>query len=241
MDTDIGNFLKVWKTLPPSSASLSEPVDEADPWPPESLQSVKEVREEKEERQDEEQREEQETQKLAEEEEEEEEEKEEDDDQDSLLVSVFRAECPSLSEEILRCLSLHDPMDEALDIDLLPVVASPSLDIPWDGKAPCQQVLAHLAQLTIPSNFTALSFFVGFMDSHRDVIPDYEALVGPLHSLLKQKPDWQWALEHEKAFLALKRALVSALCLSAPNSQLPFRLEVTVSQVALMAVVYQEH
>uniref|UniRef100_A0A8D0TQE2 Protein NYNRIN n=1 Tax=Sus scrofa TaxID=9823 RepID=A0A8D0TQE2_PIG len=241
LDTDIGNFLKVWKTLPPSSASLSEPVDEADPWPPESLQSVKEVREEKEERQDEEQREEQETQKLAEEEEEEEEEKEEDDDQDSLLVSVFRAECPSLSEEILRCLSLHDPMDEALDIDLLPVVASPSLDIPWDGKAPCQQVLAHLAQLTIPSNFTALSFFVGFMDSHRDVIPDYEALVGPLHSLLKQKPDWQWALEHEKAFLALKRALVSALCLSAPNSQLPFRLEVTVSQVALMAVVYQEH
>uniref|UniRef100_A0A8C3WW99 NYN domain and retroviral integrase containing n=1 Tax=Catagonus wagneri TaxID=51154 RepID=A0A8C3WW99_9CETA len=233
LDTDIGNFLKVWKTLPPSSASLSGPGGDPDPGPPESLRSVQEVREEKEERQAEEQREEQETQKPAKE--------EEDDDQDSLLVSVFRAECPSLSEEILRCLSLHDPMDEALDIDLLPAVASPALGIPWDGKAPCQQVLAHLAQLTLPRNFTALSFFVGFMDSHRDVIPDYEALVGPLHSLLKQKPDWQWAREHEKAFLALKRALVSALCLSAPNSQLPFRLEVTVSQVALMAVVYQEH
>ncbi|KAF6131874.1 NYN domain and retroviral integrase containing [Phyllostomus discolor] len=238
LDTDIGNFLKVWKALPPSSASISELSDTADPRPLESPQKVEEVREEKKEgqdeelkeRQDEEPREGQGTQRPAEEE-----------DLDSSLVSVFRAECPSLSEEILRCLSLHDPADEALDIDLLPAVASPSLGIPWDGQAPCQQVLAHLAQLTIPSNFTALSFFVGFMDSHRDVIPDYEALVGPLHSLLKQKPDWQWDQEHEKAFLALKRALVSALCLTAPNLQLPFRLEVTVSQVALTATVYQEH
>ncbi|XP_006061500.2 protein NYNRIN [Bubalus bubalis] len=235
LDTDIGNFLKVWKTLPPSSASISELRDDTDPGPPESLQNVEEVREEQEEeeRQDEEQREEQEMQKPAEEEEEE--------DLDSSLMSVFKAECPSLSEEILRCLSLHDPQDEALDIDLQPAVASPSLGIPWDGKAPCQQVLAQLAQLTIPSNFTALSFFMGFTDSHRDVIPDYEALVAPLHSLLKQKPDWRWELDHEKAFLALKRALVSALCLSVPNPQLPFHLEVTVSQVALTAVVYQEH
>ncbi|KAB1277168.1 Protein NYNRIN [Camelus dromedarius] len=230
LDTDIGNFLKVWKTLPPRSAGISEQSDDADPGPPESLQNVEEVREEKEERQGGEQTEGQEMQKPAEEE----------DDLDSSLVSVFRAECPSLSEEILRCLSLHDPPDGALDIDLLPAVASPHLGIPWDGKAPCQQVLAHLARLTTPSNFTALSFFVGFMDSHRDVIPDYEALMGPLHSLLKQKPDWQWDREHEKAFLALKRALVSALCLTAPNPQLPFRLEVTVSQVALTAAVYQE-
>ncbi|XP_036893419.1 protein NYNRIN isoform X2 [Sturnira hondurensis] len=238
LDTDIGNFLKVWKALPPSSASVSELSDTADPRPLESPQKVEEVKEEKKEgqdeelkeRQDEETREGQGTQRPAEEE-----------DLDSSLVSVFRAECPSLSEEILRCLSLHDPTDGALDIDLLPAVASPSLGIPWDGQAPCQQVLAHLAQMTIPSNFTALSFFVGFMDSHRDVIPDYEALVGPLHSLLKQKPDWQWDQEHEKAFLALKRALVSALCLTAPNPQLPFRVEVTVSQVALTATVYQEH
>uniref|UniRef100_A0A2K5EZ85 NYN domain and retroviral integrase containing n=1 Tax=Aotus nancymaae TaxID=37293 RepID=A0A2K5EZ85_AOTNA len=230
LDTDIGNFLKVWKTLPPSSASVTELSDDTDSGPLESLPNVEEVREEEEERQDEEQRQGQGTQKVAEE-----------DDLDSSLASVFRVECPSLSEEILRCLSLHDPPDGALDIDLLPGVASPYLGIPWDGKAPCQQVLAHLAQLTIPSNFTALSFFVGFMDSHRDAIPDYEALVGPLHSLLKQKPDWQWHQEHEEAFLALKRALVSALCLTAPNSQLPFRLEVTVSHVALTAILHQEH
>ena len=60
LDTDIGNFLKVWKTLPPSSASISELRDDTDPGPPESLQNVEEVREEQEEeRQDEEQREEQ--------------------------------------------------------------------------------------------------------------------------------------------------------------------------------------
>lgn len=238
LDTDIGNFLKVWKALPASSASISEPSDTVNPRAPEGPQKVEEVREEKKEEQDEELKERQDqepregqgTQRPAEEE-----------DLGSSLVWVFRAECPSLSEEILRCLSLHDPTDGALDIDLLPAVASPSLGIPWDGQAPCQQVLAHLAQMTIPSNFTALSFFVGFMDSHRDVIPDYETLVGPLHSLLKQKPDWQWDQEHEKAFLALKRALVSALCLAAPNPQLPFRLEVTVSQVALTATVYQEH
>ncbi|XP_016061376.1 PREDICTED: protein NYNRIN isoform X2 [Miniopterus natalensis] len=240
LDTDIGNFLKVWKAVPPSLASVSELSDTAHPQPLESPQKVEEVREEKEERQDEQpeprerqnedQREGQDSQRPAGE-----------GGQDSSLVSGFKEECPSLSEEILRCLSLHDPSDGALDIDLLPAVASPSLGIPWDGKAPCQQVLAHLAQMTVPRSFTALSFFVAFMDSHQDVIPDYEALMGPLHSLLKQKPDWQWDQEHEKAFLALKRALVSALCLTPPNSQLPFYLEVMVSQVALTASVYQEY
>ncbi|XP_004647532.1 protein NYNRIN isoform X1 [Octodon degus] len=230
LDTDVGNFLKVWKTLPPSSASVSELSNGPDPRPLEGPQYVEEAREKKEERQNEEWREGQGTLEWAEE-----------DDLDSSLASVFRVECPSLSEEILQCLSLHDPPDGALDIDLLPGVASPHLGIPWDGKAPCQQVLAQLAQLTTPSNFTVLSFFVGFMDSHQDVIPDYEALMGPLHSLLKQKPDWQWDQEHEKAFLSLKRALVSALCLAAPNSQLPFRLQVTVSQVALTAILSQEH
>ncbi|XP_007947432.1 protein NYNRIN [Orycteropus afer afer] len=229
LDTDIGNFLKVWKTLPSSSASISGLSDAADPEPLKSLQHMEEVRVKKE-RRNEEQREGQGMQRLAEE-----------DNLDSSLASVFGVECPSLSEEILQCLSLNDPPDGALDIDLLPGVASPYLGIPWDGKAPCQQVLAHLAQLTVPSNFTALSYFMGFMDSHQDVIPDYEALVGPLHSLLKQKPDWQWGQEHEMAFLALKRALVSALCLTAPNSQLPFHLEVTVSKVALTAIIYQEH
>ncbi|KAM5235492.1 protein NYNRIN [Ctenodactylus gundi] len=230
LDADIGNFLKVWKTLPPSSASICELSGDPDCRPSEESQNVEEVREEKEERQDKEQREGQELLQSA-----------EGDDLDSSLASAFRIECPSLSEEILQCLSLHDPPDGALDIDLLPGVASPYLGTPCDGKAPCQQVLAQLAQLTTPSNFTALSFFVGFTESHRDVIPDYDGLMGTLHSLLKQKPDWRWDKEHEKAFLALKRALVSALCLTAPDSQLPFHLEVTVSQVALTAILYQEH
>uniref|UniRef100_A0A8C6R656 NYN domain and retroviral integrase containing n=1 Tax=Nannospalax galili TaxID=1026970 RepID=A0A8C6R656_NANGA len=230
LDMDIGNFLKVWKTLPPKSARISELSDDADPESLMDLQNVEEVEEEREKSLEEEPWEEPGLPKLAEEH-----------DLDSCLASLFGAKCPSFSEEILRCLSLHDPSEGALDIDLLPGVSSPYMDDPWDGKAPCQQVLAQLAQLTIPSNFTALSFFVGFMDSHRDVIPDYEVLVGPLHSLLKQKPDWQWEREHEKAFLALKRALVSVLCLSTPNSQLPFHLEVTVSQVALTAILHQEH
>uniref|UniRef100_A0A8C5LEC9 NYN domain and retroviral integrase containing n=1 Tax=Jaculus jaculus TaxID=51337 RepID=A0A8C5LEC9_JACJA len=222
LDMDIGNFLKVWKTLPPRSSSIFELSDDADPGPVEGSEDMEEVRKEKEERSG--------MQKLAEE-----------DNPDSSLASVFGAECPSFSEEILRCLSLDEPFNGALDIDLLPGVASPYLGVPWDGKAPCQEVLSQLAQMTIPSNFTALSFFVGFMECHRDVIPDYEVLVGPLHGLLKQKPDWQWDPEHEKAFLALKRALVCVLCLSAPNSELPFHLEVTVSQVALTAVLHQEH
>ncbi|XP_052589101.1 protein NYNRIN [Peromyscus californicus insignis] len=231
LDMDIGNFLKVWKTLPPSSASISELSDDADPEPLVGPQNVKAVREKREESLEEELVEEPVISKP-----------DEQDDQGSSLVSAaFGVECLSFPEEILRCLSLHDPSEGALDIDLLPVVSSPYLDVPWDGKAPSQQVLAQLAQLTIPSNFTALSFFMGFMDSHRDAIPDYEALVGPLHSLFKQKPDWQWNQEHEKAFLALKRALVSALCLSTPNSLLPFYLEVTVSQVSLTAILQQEH
>lgn len=44
---------------------------------------------------------------------------------------------------------------------------------------------------------------MGFMDSHQDVILNYEAFVSPLHSCLKQKPSWQWDWELEKAFLVL--------------------------------------
>ncbi|XP_037690614.1 protein NYNRIN [Choloepus didactylus] len=254
LDTDIGNFLKVWKTLPPISSSVSELSGATTPGPLESPQQVEEVEEENEERQEEEKKEERQEAKKEEQEEEEKERQDEEQREargvqqpageaglDTSQASLFQTECPCLSEEILRCLSLHDPTNGALDIDLLPGVASPYLGVLWDGKAPCQQVLAHLARLTVPSNFTALSFFVGFMDSHRDAIPDYEALVGPLHGLLKQKPDWQWAREHEQAFLALKRALVSALCLTAPDAQLPCRLDVTVSNVALKATLYQEH
>lgn len=225
LDMDIGNFLKVWKTLPPSSASISELSDDADAEPLEDPQDVEEAGKEE----------------GSLEEEPGIPKPDEEDEQDTNPVSVFGVECPSFSEEILQCLSLHDPSEGTLDIDLLPVVSSPYLDVPWDGKAPCQQVLAQLAQLNIPSNFTALSFFMGFMDSHRDVISDYEDLVGPLHGLLKQKPDWQWNQEHEKSFLALKRALVCALCLSTPNPNLPFYLEVTVSQVSLTASLHQEH
>ncbi|XP_045143591.1 protein NYNRIN [Echinops telfairi] len=239
LDADIGNFLKVWKTLPPSSTSVAELGDEEDdnPAPVESPPPQQQQQQQQveggtveHEVQEEEQREAQGTQAWA-----------EDQEIDVTLASVFGVECPSLTEEILRCLSLQDPPGGALDIDLLPGVASPYLGTPWDGKAPCQEVLAHLAQLTVPSNFTSLSFFVGFMDSHREAIPDYEGLVGPLRSLLQQKPDWQWGQGHEKAFLALKRALVSALCLAAPDPQLPFRLEVMVSQVALTAILSQEH
>ncbi|XP_055989868.1 protein NYNRIN [Sorex fumeus] len=234
LDTDVGNFLKVWKTLPPRPARLTELSEEDTLEPQENPQElVKEIREE--ERRQEHQEEGLEVQEPGGQE------PGEDDDEGSLLASVFRLECPVLSEELLRCLSLPEAPHGVLDIDLLPGLPSPSLGVPWDGKPPCQQVLAHLARLTLPSNFTALSFFLGFMDSHRDVIPDYEALVGPLHSLLRLKPDWRWEREHELAFLALKRSLVSALCLSAPDAQLPFRLEVLVSQVALTAVVYQEH
>lgn len=234
---DIGNFLKVWKTLPPSPASGSELSDDADPEPLVGVQNVEEVGEQKEEESHEEE--------LMEgpgmPKPDEQDEQDEQDERGPSLVSAFEVECPSFPEEILQCLSLQDPSEGALDIDLLPVLSSPSLDVPWDGKAPCQHVFGQLAQLAIPSNFTALSFFMGFMDSHRDVIPDYEVLVGPLHSLLKQKPDWQWNQDHEKAFLALKRALVSALCLLTPNTHLPFYLEVTVSQVSLTAFLQQEH
>lgn len=45
--------------------------------------------------------------------------------------------------------------------------------------------------------------FMGFMDSHQDVILNYEAFVGALHSRLKQKPSWQWDWELKKALLVL--------------------------------------
>lgn len=62
----------------------------------------------------------------------------EEEDLDNRLISVFRAECPSLSEEILRCLSLPRPQET----EPWTVISSRQWPLPHghllDGKAPCQ-------------------------------------------------------------------------------------------------------
>ncbi|XP_003755952.1 protein NYNRIN [Sarcophilus harrisii] len=163
----------------------------------------------------------------------------EEDALDACLSTVFQEECPFLSDDILRYFSLQDNTSET---SLSPWRGSSQLDVPWGGagQPTCQRVLDHLAQLSVPTSFSALSFFVGFMGCHKDVIPRYSSLVAPLHGLLKKKTQWQWTPEHSQAFLALKQALVSALSLVPPDPQLPYRLEVAVSERTLAAVLTQE-
>ncbi|GAW10534.1 Retrovirus-related Pol polyprotein from transposon opus Includes: ame: Full=Protease [Lentinula edodes] len=110
------------------------------------------------------------------------------------------------------------------------------------GKISKEEVTVDPAKLTAivewkqPVDALNLASFVGLTGHFRDLIRNYARIEGPLRNLLKSVPLPQhytksmyrkamesfklsdkWTLDHMKAFLALKRALVSEPVLKAPR------------------------
>ncbi|KAL0194378.1 hypothetical protein M9458_012674, partial [Cirrhinus mrigala] len=93
-----------------------------------------------------------------------------------------------------------------------------------------------------PNTIKELQRFLGFANFYRRFIRDYSILASPLTFLPKGKPNkLKWTEEANQAFISLKERFTSAPILKHPDPNLPFVVEVDVSDCGIGAVLSQRH
>ncbi len=81
--------------------------------------------------------------------------------------------------------------------------------------------------------------FLRFANFYRRFIHNFSHTVRPLNKL-KDKKEWKWEEEHQKAFEELKEKITSQLVLSLPKREGKFRVETDASEHAIEGVLSQE-
>ncbi|KAJ0410812.1 hypothetical protein ATCC90586_010135 [Pythium insidiosum] len=90
-----------------------------------------------------------------------------------------------------------------------------------------------------PQNAKDLQRFLGLAGYYRRFVRGYADLVLPLSDLLKAKMEWVWSSSQERAFTAIKAALVSAPLLRLPDMALPFQVTTDASKYCVGGVLSQ--
>ncbi|KAK3524539.1 hypothetical protein QTP70_029852 [Hemibagrus guttatus] len=99
-----------------------------------------------------------------------------------------------------------------------------------------------VTQWPSPTSVKELQRFLGFANFYRRFIHNYRSVVGPLTSLLREKPRrLAWTDQAQAAFLQLKDCFTTAPILRHPDPDLPFVLEVDASSSGIGAVLSQRH
>ena len=80
--------------------------------------------------------------------------------------------------------------------------------------------------------------FLGFVNYHRDHIPQLAELVSPLYALTGKAP-FLWTKEHSKSFQVLEKALLSAEVLATPQKEGVFILDTDASDVVVRGQLSQ--
>ncbi|XP_076788176.1 uncharacterized protein LOC143441855 [Arvicanthis niloticus] len=90
----------------------------------------------------------------------------------------------------------------------------------WLTEARKQTVM----QIPTPITPCQVREFLGTAGFCRLWIPGFVTLAAPLYSFTKEQGEFVWTEEHQKAFGALKKALVEAPALALPDLTKPFTL-----------------
>lgn len=93
-----------------------------------------------------------------------------------------------------------------------------------------------------PRNATEIKRFMGLCSWYRRFIPNFSSLVSPMNDLLKgrkKKQEVLWDDRAEKAFTAVKEALIAAPVLSPPDFSRPFTVQCDASDTGLGGVLTQ--
>ena len=89
-----------------------------------------------------------------------------------------------------------------------------------------------------PQKTRDVESFLGFINYHREHIPNLAELAAPLYSLTGKAP-FEWTEEHETAFQSLKQAMLSPVVLAMPKSEGIFILDTDASNLAVAGQLSQ--
>ena len=109
------------------------------------------------------------------------------------------------------------------------------------GIRPSPSMIHRLQDMALPTNLTEVRKFLGLTGYYRRFVKNYSHLAAPLTNLTKKGVPFLWSMEQDKAFHALKEALELSPLLHYVQSNVPFILDTDTSNVAIGAVLSQEH
>ena len=109
-----------------------------------------------------------------------------------------------------------------------------------DGTKPNPNKTAVIYTYPVPKDKTQLKRFNGMSNFYRKFIKDYCFLVSPINHLLRNDTKWEWSVECENAFTAIKHQLVSAPVLAYPDTNKEFILTTDASGQARGYILSQK-
>ena len=91
----------------------------------------------------------------------------------------------------------------------------------------------------VPKSVREVEQFLGFINYHRDHIPNYADITSILYKLTGSKAEFHWDTQEQEAFDLLKEKMITAPILSYPNAYDSFILDTDASNVAIGAALSQ--
>jgi len=102
-----------------------------------------------------------------------------------------------------------------------------------------QEKIKAVKEWKTPTKVKDVESFLGFANFYRWFIHNFSHTAKPLNKL-KEKKEWKWEEEHQKAFKELKKKITSQPVLSLPKREGKFRVEMDASGHAIRGMLSQE-
>lgn len=99
---------------------------------------------------------------------------------------------------------------------------------------------ASIRSFPAPKDAKGIARFIGMVNFFNKFIPEFSALAAPLNALRKKGCKFAWGESQQRAFEALKEAIISPPTLRIPDFEKEFVLQTDASSCALAAVLLQD-
>lgn len=107
------------------------------------------------------------------------------------------------------------------------------------GLRPDSDKVEAIVRIPPPQNVGEIRRFIGTASWYRRFVPNFSSTIAPLTNLTKKSVKWSWTPDCDRAFKAIKEALISAPILTCPDFSRPFVLQTDASSFGLGACLTQ--